>query len=227
MSFTSTTTGATGSAWTFGDAGTASGDHVSHAWTLPGTWIVQLTATDGRSSAAASRTFVVTGPPVATRKSAVLPWIAQTRGALVQSSDLYLLNPGASAMDVTLTFLKRGLPEASPPAVTRTIQPGATLFVADVLGDLFQRENIAGFVSVEVERGDAEPVITSFNTTVQADGSQFGQTVAGLSTSAAPANTALAPGAAQVHSLIGLNDNAERLAYFGLSNPGARSCSLT
>ena len=38
---------------------------------------------------------------------------------------------------------------------------------------------------VTVEKGDMEPVITSFNTTFQPDGKQFGQTVPGVSMSGA------------------------------------------
>jgi len=80
---------------------------------------------------------VVTGDPIAQTRSVVLPWIAQTRGALVQSSDLYVHNPTANPMNVTLEFRKRGLPDTNPPRVSKTIASGATLYVADVLRELF------------------------------------------------------------------------------------------
>ena len=51
------------------------------------------------------------------------------------------------------------------------------------LRELFNRENMAGFVTVKVDKGNAEPVITSFNTTFQTGGKQFGQTVPGISMS--------------------------------------------
>jgi PKD repeat protein len=226
VSFTSTTANATSHSWSFGDAGTASGAQASHTWTQNGTFVVTLTVGDGRSTAATSRTFIVTGQPIASVKSVILPWIAQTRGALVQSSDLYVLNPGTSPIDVSLTFLRRGTPETNPPKVTRTIQPGATLFVADVLRELFNRENIAGFVTVKVESGNVEPIITSFNTTFQENGTEFGQTVPGISTSTT-GSPATAPGSSAVQNLVGLNDNSERLAYFGLSNPSEDSVSYT
>jgi PKD repeat protein len=226
VTFTSTTANATSHSWSFGDAGTASGAQASHTWTQNGTFVVTLTVGDGRSTAATSRTFVVTGQPIASVKSVILPWIAQTRGALVQSSDLYVLNPGTASIDVSLTFLRRGTPEANPPKVTRTIQPGAALFVADVLRELFNRENIAGFVTVKVERGNTEPIITSFNTTFQENGTEFGQTVPGISTSTT-GSPATAPGSSTVQHLVGLNDNSERLAYFGLSNPSEDSASYT
>jgi PKD repeat protein len=226
VSFTSTTENATSHSWSFGDGGTASGIQASHTWTQPGTYPVVLTVGDGRATASASKTFIVTGEPIGTARSVVLPWIAQTRGALVQSSDLYVFNPGAAAIDVTLTFLKRGTPEANPPTATRTIQPGATLFVEDVLRELFNRENVAGFVTVKVDQGNVEPIITSFNTTFQDDGQEFGQTVPGFSMSSA-GSAATTADATTVQSLVGLNDNSERLAYFGISNPSDSTIDYT
>ena len=79
----------------------------------------------------------------------------------MQSSDLYVHNPSANPMNVTLEFRKRGLPDTNPPRVAKTIAPGATLYVAEVLRELFNRENIAGFISLTVDQGDMEPVITS------------------------------------------------------------------
>jgi PKD repeat protein len=219
VSFTSTSAGAVSHSWSFGDGTPAvTGSPVSHTWNSPGNYTVQLTAGNGSATATTSRTFVVTGAPIAQTRSVVLPWIAQTRGALVQSSDLYVHNPGTTAMDVTLEFRKRGVPESSPPRMPRTIQPGATLYVGDVLRDLFNREGVAGFIVVTVDRGDAEPVITSFNTTFQADGKQFGQTVSGVSMSSAGSGSGSGPEDRMQH-LVGLIDNTERLAYFGLSNP--------
>jgi PKD repeat protein len=227
ISFTSTSTGAATHTWNFGD-GTPSvtGAQVSHTWTKPGSYDVQLTVNDGKSKATATTTrkFVVTGNPVAQTKSVVLPWIAQTRGALVQSSDLYVHNPGKTAMDVTLEFRKRGVPESNPPRVPRTIQPGATLYVGDVLRDLFNREGVAGFIVVTVDKGDVEPVITSFNTTFQTDGKQFGQTVSGVSMSSAGSASGSGPENRMQH-LVGLIDNTERLAYFGLSNPSEETAT--
>jgi PKD repeat protein len=200
--------------WSFGDGKSGSGRTVTHSWANPGTYSVSLTVAKGGLSATGSRVFEIDGDPVAVSSDVLLPWIAQTHGALEQSSDLYIFNPGRTAMKLDLKFLKRGQPEVSPPAVERTIPAGATLFVADVLLELFERENIAGFVTLVVKEGDAVPVVTSFNTTFGEDGSRFGQTVPGVSLS----RTAATQGG-NVQHLIGLNENSERLAYFGVSNP--------
>jgi PKD repeat protein len=184
VTFTATATDAATYQWNFGDGGTAATPSASHAFAQPGSYLVSLTVTKGSATATKSRRLIITGSaPPPPSKSVVLPWIAQTRGALVQSSDLYVHNPSANPMSVTLAFRKRGLPDTNPPQASKTIAPGATVYVPDVLGGLFNRENVAGFVALTVDQGDMAPVITSYNTTFQADGKQFGQTISGISMS--------------------------------------------
>ncbi|HWM95087.1 MAG TPA: PKD domain-containing protein [Thermoanaerobaculia bacterium] len=220
VSFTDTSTGGSGAIttrnWDFGDGTKATGAAVSHTFKNGGSFVVTLTVGDGASSANTSRNFTVAGEPVAPiSNTIVLPWIAQSRGVLNQSSDLYVHNPGATAMEIVLEFRKRGLPEINPPRATRTIQPGATLYVADVLKELFSWENIVGFVTITKVKGDRDPVMTSFNTTFGSNGSQFGQTVPGVVMS----NAAAATAGSRVQYLVGLNDNSNREAYFGITNP--------
>jgi PKD repeat protein len=217
VAFTSTSQGATSQSWNFGDGGTASGGQVSHTWTAPGNYQVQLTVGNGSATASAGRFFIVTGPPVQARKSVVLPWIAQSRGTLDQSSDLYLLNVATEPLQVTIKFLKPGKPEANPPTHSTTVAPGATFFVADVLDDLFGLSNASGFLVIETE-GSAEPIITSFNITTADDGSQFGQSIPGSGLGALGGEPSSL--AARQH-LVGLSDNGPRLSNFGISNPHA------
>jgi PKD repeat protein len=205
--------GATTFEWSFGDGGTGFGSQVSHTWTSPGSYDVLLTAGNGTTTATASRRFVISGTPAVGNTAVVLPWLAKTKGALTQSSDLYVHNPGSQPMEVTIELRKRGLPEPNPPKATRIIQPGATFYSADVLKELFNRDNLAGFIRVTAGGGTA-PVINSFNTTFQADGKQFGQTVGGRGI---PVGTLGAEEKTQ--HLVGLIDNGERLAYFGVTNP--------
>jgi hypothetical protein len=122
-------------------------------------------------------------------------------------------------MDVALEFRRRGTPEDNPPRVTKTLAPGATLFSADVLTDLFGRpDNAVGFVTVSSASGSA-PVITSYNTTFQTNGLQFGQTISGVAMAPAAAASQTAAQATSVQHLVGLNDNSTEVSYFGLSNP--------
>jgi PKD repeat protein len=213
VTFTADATGAVTYLWDFGDGGTAGTRSATHAFTQHGTFSVSLTVSNGQATDTRSKTFVVgdAGPGPGPLKTVLLPWIAQTRGALVQSSDLYVHNPGALPLVATLEFRKRGAPETNPPRASRTIGPGATLFFADVLKDLFSRENISGFLLVKPESGDADPVVISVNTTFQGN-LRFGQTVPGV---------VLGETVPAVQNLVGLNNNAERLSYFGVTNPNA------
>ncbi|HJX28852.1 MAG TPA: PKD domain-containing protein, partial [Thermoanaerobaculia bacterium] len=223
VTFTDASRGGTGVSswsWSFGDGATATGATVTHTFTRSGIFPVSLTVSDGTRSANSSRNVIVNGGAPVT-EALVLPWIAKTvDGSLVQSSDLYLHNPGTSAMNVTLEFRRRGLPENQPPKSSKTIAPNATLFVGDVVKEMFGREDITGFVGVNVDNGGVQPVMTSFNTTFANDGSEFGQTIPGFGIS----NTGVSSttGTTQTQHLVGLNDNSDRLAYFGLSNPGSQ-----
>lgn len=210
VTFTATGSG-TSFAWDFGDGSTASGTAASHTWSQPGSYVVSLTVGNGQTTTSSTKLFEVASSPGPgpSGSTVLLPWIAQTRGALVQSSDLYVHNPSASPVDVILEFFKRGAPEPVPPQAVRSIPPNGTLFVADAVGDLFDRENLAGFLTVEAPSGAATPVVTSVNTTFQG-ALRFGQTVPGVTLgSAVPAS----------QDLVGLNDDRERLAYFGVTNP--------
>jgi PKD repeat protein len=223
---TAVATDATGYSWDFGDGTIGNTAAVTHSFAQAGSFAVTLTTTKGTASASKTKTFFVTGtpppPPPPAVKSVVLPWIAQTRGALVQTSDLYVHNPSTNPMTVQFEFRKRGLPETNPPQASKTIAPGATIYIPDVLGGLFNRANVAGFVSLTVTQGDTVPLITSYNTTTGADGKQFGQTIGGvaMSSTSSTANVQTsATTAPQVQHLVGLISDSDRLAYFGISNP--------
>ncbi len=223
VTFTAAATDATGYLWDFGDGTTATTPSATHSWSQAGSFAVMLTTVKGAANASKTKTFFVTGapppPPPPAVKSVVLPWIAQTRGALVQSSDLYIHNPSTSPITVLLEFRKRGLPETNPPQASKTIAAGATLYIPDVLGGLFNRANVAGFVSLTVTQGDSVPLITSYNTTTGADGKQFGQTIGGVAMSSAASTQTAATTTPQVQHLVGLISDSDRLAYFGISNP--------
>jgi len=194
---------------------------VTHSWSTAQIYTVSLAVSaTGFTSGTSSQAMVITSPPPPADQSVVLPWVAATRGALVQSCDLYLHNPGANAVPVTLQFRKRGTPDVNPPQATAVIQPGATIYAPDVVQSVFSRDNIAGFVTVTVSSTDPLPVMTSFNTVTRTDGSQFGQTVPGLALPIGSTSRSSATGSTFQY-LAGLNDNSDQLAYFGISNPTA------
>jgi PKD repeat protein len=205
-------------AWDFGDGTKGSGNPVTHAWSQAGNFSVTLSVTgSGEIASSTTKTVQVTAPVT---QSVVLPWVAATRGALVQSCDLYLHNPSANPVPVTLEFRKRGTPDVNPPQATAVIQPGATIYAPDVVQSVFSRDNIAGFVKVTVSSTDPLPVMTSFNTVTRSDGSQFGQTVPGVALPISSTSNSSTPGSTFQY-LAGMNDNNDQLAYFGVTNPTA------
>jgi chitodextrinase len=221
VAFTGTTKGATSHQWDFGDGTTETGKKASHTWTAPGPYTVVYTASNGDDTASDTRSFVVTGepePPAPTARNIVVPWIGQAEAgkALPQSSDLDVHNPGDDPLKVKVVFRRRGLPEPDPPAVELTIAPKATHHAPNIVSETFKRSSSSGYIFVEPLEGSAEPVVTSTNRTFLGDGRQFGQMVPGVPIEASTEAKAASP---QAHHLVGLNANAERLAYFGISNP--------
>jgi PKD repeat protein len=196
--------------WSFGDGGTATGSPVTHVWEQPGIFTVTLTIGDGTNTSQKSQVFNIEGEPVPTVRTLVIPWISQTTAPLLQTSDLFLHNPGTAA-EFTLTFRKRGTPEVPAPTWKVTLGEDETLYVSDVLDEKFDRVNVSGSLQIE---GNHLPVAISFNQTFGDDGSSYGQAVPGVPPSELSAEVAGAP-----RHVIGLNDNTERYAYFGVSNP--------
>ncbi len=221
VTFMSTSTGSPASvSWSFGDGGSGNGASVSHTFHTAGTFAVTLTIGKGGNTASVSKTFNVSPVVVVPEASTVvLPWVAQSRGVLTQTSSLYVNNPGATPMEIVLEFRRQGQPEANPPRTATTIQPGATIYVGDVLKQLFNVENTVGFVTVTKVKGDRDPVMTSFSNLAGKKGSQFGHTVPSVAVSRE--GTASATTGSRVQYLVGLNDNTDRQAYFGITNPNA------
>lgn len=218
VTFTSTSTGnPTSLNWSFGDGGSATGASATHTFQQAGTFTVTLSIGKGANTSSSSRTFTVEAGPRPESSTIVLPWVAQSRGALKNTSNLFIHNPGTTPMEIVLEFRRQGTPEANPPRAARTIQPGATLYVVDVLKGLFNVENTIGFVTVTKLSGDRDPVTNSFNSIAGQKGAQYGQTVPGVRLGN-PAAAAATVGA-RVQSLVGLSDNADRQAYFGITNP--------
>jgi PKD repeat protein len=208
--------------WDFGDGTGGSGSSVDHTWSIEGEYIVKLTVTaPGITTGTGSLPFNVTGPPPPPVQTVLLPWVTEARGVSPQSSDLYVHNPDTIPVDVTLTFLKRGTPEANPPQVTETIQPGATFYAPNVLPNTFNEQNVSGFVSVSAQT-NTPPILTAYNTTTQTAAAAAGQSVAGVTLPVAGSKSA---NPAPIQDLIGLNTNSSMLSTLGLTNPNAASAS--
>ncbi len=201
--------------WDFGDgstaapAVTAAGPTASHTFTRPGVFPVKLTVGRDGTFATASKTFTVTRSAAAV----VVPWVARSRGTTVQTSDLFVYNPGPAPMTVSLELRRRGLPEANPPRVLRAIAPGATLFAADCVKTLFGREeSTSGFILVVPAAGSPQPVALSQQTSGAAS------SIYGLAVPGVPLGVPLVLAGSGLQ-LIGMNDTSARTSFFGITNP--------
>jgi len=157
----------------------------------------------------ASLSFVLDAASARANATFVLPWVSPSIGALAQSTDLYLFNPGPDPMSATLVFRKRGTPDVNPPTTHRTVAPGATLYVSDVL-QLFKGARVAGSVVATVS-GDVAPVVASFTSTFNARGKRLAHAAAAASADVA------GPGESQY--LVGLRQDASFSTTIWLSNP--------
>jgi len=164
-----------------------------------------------RSLGVLSMTAAFTLAPAAASATVVLPWIAQTRGALAPSSDLHVLNPGKAPLAVRLALVPLGGGDPIP-CGARVVEPQATWSTADARRRLCGNADAAGILLVSFEDGAEEPVIASTDTVVAADGYRFARTSPTLH-----AGNAALPGQAQ--HLVGLRQNAASRTALWLFNP--------
>lgn len=150
-------------------------------------------------------------PAAAAAKAVILPWIAQTRGALAQSSDLHVLNPGKAPLAVRLTLVAPGGGDPIP-CGARVVEPQAAWSTVDARRRLCGNADAAGVLVASFDDGAEGPVIASIDTVVAVDGNRFART----SPTSHEGDAAL-PGQAQ--HLVGLRQNANSRTALWLFNP--------
>ena len=199
--------------WDFGDGSAhGAGPSATHAYAA-GRWGWRLAVTAGTGSCTRSGTVVVTpgggGPPA---WSALVPAAAHAPGAegSLWRTDLALVNPGASAASVELTFVPV---DGAPVARTASLGAGGTREWADVLSSLF---------GVAADAGASGAIGIASDTVLCVASRTFNRDASGTFGGFLPAVTpsdALAPGAAGV--LPHLVRNALFRTNVGVANLGA------
>ncbi len=112
-------------------------------------------------------------------------------------TDLYLLNPGSSTANLSISWLARGQANPEATATDYSLAPGAQLVLEDVIGEVFGLANAGGAFRV---LSDQEVVVTSRIYNLR-DGISFGQGFEGI-----PRSRALAAGGSA--EIMGLTNNS-------------------
>jgi PKD repeat protein len=157
--------------WSFGDNTSSNAQHPSHAYAIPGAYVVTLTASkSGSSSQATKRVIVTSVMPYHTLISAA----AQTSGlgGTTWRTELSLVNTGLEGANVTLRLL--------PSLIEKTLYlaPRQSVTYANTLVEAFGLTSGAGAVSIEANSAgsSAQLRVTSRTFTGGANGT-YGQSV--------------------------------------------------
>lgn len=176
VSFVDRSTGSPSAwSWSFGDGASSSAQNPSHAYTIPGTYTVALTARNAVSASVATHTVVVAAPaPFHSLVSAV----AQTNGAggSVWRTELTIFNAGNESAFGQFIFL----PGAGGSAQTRPLflAPKQSMTLGNALLDLYGMSSGAGALAIEAQSAASTPSlkITSRTFTTGSAGT-YGQAV--------------------------------------------------
>ncbi len=127
-----------------------------HLYDVPGTYTIQIKAFgDVGQTAEATGQLVVGGPAVELpgEDSFLQSVIFGPRGASgVFKSDLWLHNDGPSDSRVGLVYLPRGAGNPNPDRREVTLPAGTSLFLSNVLGELFGETSTQGSLALEIRR---------------------------------------------------------------------------
>lgn len=157
-----------------------------HLYDVPGTYPVTVQAIGDLG-----QTVEATGPVVVGGSAVELPGedsflqsvIFGPRGASgVFKSDLWIHNDGPAGTRVGLVYLPRGAGNPNPDRREVTLVAGSSLFVPNVLGDLFRETGTQGSLALEYRRPTADAASTGHayafaRSFLEVAGGSFGQLV--------------------------------------------------
>ena len=161
--------------WSFGDGGSSAQQNPTHAYTIPGSYTVTLTARNAVSSSVVSHQVVVAAPAAF---HSLVSAAAQTNGAggSVWRTELTIFNAGGESAFGQFIFL----PGAGGSVVARPLYlaPRQSITLGNALLDLFGMASGAGALAIEAQSAASTPnlKITSRTFTTGSVGT-YGQAV--------------------------------------------------
>jgi PKD repeat protein len=183
IQFTDLSTGAPASwAWDFGDGGTDAGQNPRHAFAIPGTRSVTLTASNGNGSSTKTRSVAVADSTNLYR--ILIPAAAHASGAAGTNwrTDAAFLDFSSEGMQCTLSLLKAGADNSFPQQIAFPLGSGQSLGFDDILMGQYGFTGAAALSAVCTGTGLLVNSRTYNDLTAEGKGT-FGQNVPGFAES--------------------------------------------
>lgn len=170
--------------WNFGDGSSSAQRNPNHVWAEAGDYEVRLTVDGSQGSRQVTKTITVdsrTGgvPPITDpgEYSYVIAAASHAQGLSNTNwvTDVVLHNPGTSAAEGYLWFMKGGQNNLGADGQPVAVSPGASLLIGDIVLSLFGEDDASGALLI----GSDQPLLVTSRTYNDASSGTFGQFIPG------------------------------------------------
>ncbi len=170
--------------WNFGDGSSSAQRNPNHVWAEAGAYEVRLTVNGPNGSQTATKTVTVdprTGgvPPITDpgEYSNVIAAASHVQGSGEHQlvTDVVLHNPGTSAVEGYIWFMKGGQNNLGAEGQLVAVSPGASLLIEDIVLSLFGEDDASGALLI----GSDQPLLVTSRTYNDASSGTYGQFIPG------------------------------------------------
>jgi PKD repeat protein len=211
--------------WDFGDGSTGSQRNPSHVWAEPGDYEVRLSVDGPQGNRQVIKTITVdprTGgvPPITDpgEYSYVIAAASHAQGLSNTNwvTDVVLHNPGTSAAEGYIWFMKGGQNNLGADGQPVAVSPGASLLIEDIVLSLFGEDDASGALLI----GSDQPLLVTSRTYNDASSGTFGQFIPGREIESAV-------GRNEEVRLIQLTRSSTFRTNLGVANPTGNGITVT